>query len=128
MTYLPHRLSRPSYRPVRFPPMARPLPKKDHKIAPHEAARLIKAHRHKAAATSTSAAPVLCFHRQAFERILKQPGCSGIRLYPALHDDGSQTLVLVGINAEGCDMHEGEFAQDPVECPPDCDPTSPLVT
>jgi hypothetical protein len=66
------------------------------------------------------------FSRAAFDRILKQTGCKGIRCYYAQKDDGMWTLVLVGIDAKGRDMTKGEIAQEGEPCPPMCDSSSPL--
>jgi hypothetical protein len=66
------------------------------------------------------------FERTAFERILKLTGCKGIRIYYAQKDDGEWTFVMVGTNAKGQDMTEGELAQETWPCPPMCDPESPL--
>src|SRR5690606_9203809 len=67
------------------------------------------------------------FSRAAFERILKQPDCEGIRIYYALKDDGQWTLVMVGTDANGSDMANGEIAEEAMPCPPDCDPRSPFA-
>ena len=47
------------------------------------------------------------FARSAFEKILAQPGAVGIRYYYAQNDDGTPTLVLVGVDAKGQDMQTG---------------------
>ena len=53
------------------------------------------------------------FDRVAFENILSQPGCEGIRIYMGLHDSGDPeyvdaasfwTLVMVGTDADGNDI------------------------
>ena len=113
--------------------MARPLPEQDHHITRDEALRIVRALRAKVrdaaakgVAARTQPTPVRCFHRKGIDRILNQPGCVGVRLYPAVHDDGKETLVLVGIAADGSDMADGEFVQQPVDCPPDCDENSVL--
>lgn len=67
------------------------------------------------------------FNRGAFERILKQPDCAGIRIYYAAKDDGQWTFVMVGTNAQGEDMATGEVAEEAMPCPPDCDPRSPFA-
>lgn len=66
------------------------------------------------------------FSRAAFERILKQKGCKGIRAYYAQEDDGSWTMVLVGTDAKGRDMVKGEVAEEADPCPPYCDQASVL--
>lgn len=39
--------------------------------------------------------------RDIIDKILAQPGCEGIAIYPALNEDGKRTLVYGGIDAEG---------------------------
>jgi hypothetical protein len=66
------------------------------------------------------------FSATAVQRILQQPGCKGVRIYYAQHEDKSWTMVLVGTDTKGRDMTKGEIAQEGIPCPPDCDPKSPL--
>lgn len=117
--------------------MPRPLPQRDHKIALADARRFAAAGRRRmpdgAAAAGTHAAAAsparaFAFHRGAIDRVLAQPGCVGVRVYPAAHDDGSATWVLVGVNEAGSDMASGELLQDPIWCPPDCDEASALAS
>ena len=46
---------------------------------------------------------VTCYNvgKTVLEQILAQPGCSGIRFYNALNEEGNKTLVYVGINEQG---------------------------
>jgi len=60
------------------------------------------------------------FTRVAFERILGQEGCAGIRAYYALRPDGIPTLVLVGVDEFGNDMDDGELSEETWPCPPIC--------
>jgi hypothetical protein len=112
-------------------------PKKDHRISLDDAAKAVGRHRaaQRAAAAHGRANPAAKakgpygFHATAFQRILSQPGCVGIRIYPSLYEDGTESLVLVGIDAQGNDMTAGELSNEPWECPPYCPPTdSPLTT
>jgi len=66
------------------------------------------------------------FSKAAFDKILSQPGCVGIRYYYAKKDDGSATIVLVGIDASGNDLTYGPLADLSVPCPPYCGSPSPL--
>ena len=66
------------------------------------------------------------FHRGIFDKILAQEGCEGIRFYFATTDDGTSTLVGVGITAAGTDMTDGTIAESTHPCPPFCDATSDL--
>ena len=66
------------------------------------------------------------FARSAFDKILSQPGCIGIRYYYAKKDDGTATIVLVGVDSNGNDLTVGPMAEDPFPCPPYCGSPSPL--
>ena len=99
--------------------MTNPPPRK-HKITVGEA-RALMAKRPNGLATRGGHFP-----REAFEAILNQPGCSGIRFYYGTNTDGSPAIVLVGIDADGADMTSGEIVETPVPCPPFCDDGSAL--
>lgn len=60
------------------------------------------------------------FGRDTIERILAKDGCVGIRIYYALDDSSVPTLVLVGADANENDLVDGEIAERPTPCPPDC--------
>ena len=62
------------------------------------------------------------FGRSIFDKILAQPGCVGIRFYYAQKDDGTPTLVLVGVDAGGNDITGGPVGDDSFPCPPFCGP------
>ena len=66
------------------------------------------------------------FDRGIFEKILAQEGCIGIRYYYAKTDEGTQTIVFVGVNSRNEDMTAGILAEDGIPCPPFCAPESPL--
>lgn len=112
-------------------------PKSDHAISLDDAVRAIANRRQGAGAARPDAAAAVAgarstaaaygFHAAAFERILGQPGCVGIRMYPATHN-GNETLILVGIDEQGNDMTGGALAEDSWLCPPFCPPdNSPLT-
>jgi hypothetical protein len=102
--------------------MATPIPPSDHRISLQEAVDIIRRYN---ASRPQAPTPTLVYHRMAYDRILGQAGCSAIRAYPALHDDGRQTSVLVGVDEAGNDML-GELAQEAKECPPNCSDDSVL--
>ena len=101
--------------------MGKPLQDKDHKSDRKAAREYAKRYRDKKA-KKEPLPPMLpiAFHRKAYDRILSQPGCVGVRAYPGLHADGAPTLVLVGVDADGNDMVDGELSQEGELCPPDC--------
>ncbi|MDD8017775.1 MAG: hypothetical protein PHP42_05340 [Bacteroidota bacterium] len=62
------------------------------------------------------------FNRDIFEKLLAQKGCTGIRYYYAKLDDGTPTLVLVGVDSTGSDMISATsaVAEQSYPCPPYC--------
>jgi len=86
------------------------------------------------------------FDRIAFDTLLAQPGCAGIRIYMGMNVPGESkhpslwNFVMIGTDANGNDIigtggaagaaESGEGDGDPQElsepCPPWCDPNSPL--
>ena len=60
------------------------------------------------------------FGRNIFDKILAQSGCVGVRYYYAQKDDGSPTLVLVGVDNMSNDMTGGILGEITVPCPPYC--------
>jgi len=99
--------------------MSTPLPDRDHKISLDDAVRLVTARREADAGKPDAERP-FAFHRLGLDPVLAQAGCVGIRAYPAQHDDGSHTWVLVGVDKDGNDMTAGQLLQDPLLCPPWC--------
>jgi hypothetical protein len=66
------------------------------------------------------------FGRNIFDKILSQPGCVGLRYYYAKKDDGSHTIILVGVDSNGNDLAQGILGDDAKPCPPWCPVASPL--
>ncbi len=73
------------------------------------------------------------YERAAFDRILSQEGCVGIRAYFALTteqsnpgDAGRLTLVFVGYDSQDNDLYERELAEAGWACPPRCPELNPL--
>jgi hypothetical protein len=58
--------------------------------------------------------------------ILSQSACVGVRYYYAKKDDGSASLVLVGVDHNGTDLTAGPMIDNPFPCPPFCGAPSPL--
>jgi|SRR6478609_4737066 len=100
-----------------------PLPeKRDHRISLAEATELTKQHR-KDDPTGVHAE---FFHREAFESLLAQPGCHGIRIYHGKGKKGERHSVMVGVDGSGKDMASAGIMQQGAPCPPICDADSPL--
>lgn len=94
-------------------------PARDHRITREEAEGLVRNfHAQAAAGAHRSSA----FNRSAFEQLLAQPGATGIRIYHARHADGSPTMVMVAVDANGEDLASPTslFIQRGTDCPPIC--------
>lgn len=94
-------------------------PARDHRISREEAASLVGNHQARAEAGAHRAS---AFNRSAFEQLLAQPGAAGIRIYHARHADGSPTMVMVAVDAQGTDLAGANalYAQNTTDCPPYC--------
>jgi hypothetical protein len=96
----------------------------EHRISAAEAAALTRRHREGPGGRGPAA---FAFGRGAFDAILAQEGCVGIRVYLGRGDDGAPTLVLVGTDASGADLAGGEVMDRALPCPPFCDLASALA-
>jgi hypothetical protein len=69
------------------------------------------------------------FDRDAFDAILAQNGCTGVRLYVGMDDNDLVKMIAVGVNAQDQDILA---TTDPVimevgsRCPPQCPVSSTL--
>ena len=61
-----------------------------------------------------------------YRKILAQDGCVGIHIYHGVHNDGSRTFVLVGVDEYGFDLVSGIVGQMSWGCPPWCYVFGPL--
>ena len=61
----------------------------------------------------------------AYQEVINQPGCEGIRTYFAL-DNGTLTTVVVGVDASGNDITAGVILDDADWCPDECNFVSTL--
>jgi len=62
----------------------------------------------------------------AYQQLLAQPGCVNVRTYFAL-DQGTLTIVVVGVDADENDMTNGILLDVTRGCPVTCDIDSPLM-
>lgn len=99
--------------------------KETHRISLREARTLIENFRR----NSPSEAVVGGFFvSDAIQALISQPGVVGIRAYFARKDDGSLTVILVGVDEKGRDIVEGEGPMDRwFPCPPFCPTNSELL-
>lgn len=98
-------------------------PKRDHRITLAEGIEMTKAHRD---AVGKDGARGGMWPREAFEALLAQPGCMGLRMYHGRAKDGSQNMVMVAVDANGSDMTSTTIMEQWMPCPPWCDTASPL--
>jgi hypothetical protein len=89
----------------------------NHVVTLDQAVRFIQNFKNSPTAPSIKGA---YFSRDIFDQILAQPGCSGIRYYHAKKDDGTATIVLVGVDGAGNDMTYGVLGETGWPCPPLC--------
>jgi len=98
----------------------------NHQVDLVTALRLVKNQRSNLKALPASIKGGL-FARSAFDKILAQSGVVGIRYYYAQTDEGTPTLVLVGVDAKGQDIQTGLIMERALPCPPWCDAVSELA-
>jgi len=66
------------------------------------------------------------FGREALREILDQAGCMGIRYYYGIDEANKPVLVLVGVDDQGDDLHEGKLAELSLPCPNLCSTANKL--
>jgi hypothetical protein len=94
----------------------RELLDRDHEVGLTEARELIA--RSKRANPGQPSAGAI--GRAALDALLAQQDCAGIRIYYGQKDDGTRTLVLVGMDEMGNDLDEGLVFDRFLGCPPFC--------
>jgi hypothetical protein len=96
---------------------------RDHHITLQEGVAMVRRYRER----HPEATHASMFDRAIFDQILAQPGCAGVRIYYAEAADGAQTLVLVGVDAQGNDFFEGDIGDTHYPCPPFCSAHGPFI-
>jgi hypothetical protein len=61
------------------------------------------------------------FGRDAIRKILDQNECVGLRIYYGSKTDGTQAMVMVGVDANNTDLSFGLLGENGFPCPPLCD-------
>jgi len=87
--------------------------KEKHFISLVEASLLTRRHRDKVGRGFVKGG---YFGHLIYDKILAQEGCMGVRSYFAAYNDGTPTLVLVGVDQEGNDMLRGVLGADMLPC------------
>lgn len=98
---------------------------RDHRISLDEASKCTSTYR-KLYGAGPGALVTGVYSREAFDAILGQSGCQGIRYYGAVRPDGTPTLVFVGTDKEGNDLYQGVLIDLHWPCPPVCGAANPL--
>ena len=100
-----------------------PFPPRDHRISLTDAAALTRRFRDQAPADGVRAG---AFHADQVRALLDQPGCVAFRIYLGRQADGTETFVLVGVDANDKDMTGGVLLDVIYPCPPFCEDGSAL--
>ena len=69
------------------------------------------------------------FNREAFDNLLAQEGCEGIRLYYSMDADMKVHIIAVAVNNENVDIIPAGaemLIENGLRCPQDCPPDSVL--
>lgn len=76
------------------------------------------------------------FNRDAFDKLLAQQGCAGIRIYTGMNDQMQLRAIVVGVNESNEDMLPDQAGASDTDgnsiveegqlCPDLCPPSSPL--
>ena len=99
------------------------LPPRDHRISLDAAAELTRRFRESARPDAIKAG---AFHADQVRALLAQPGCVALRAYYGKNADGSDALVLVGLDANDQELTGGTLLDVIFPCPPFCTDDSPL--
>lgn len=70
--------------------------------------------------TSGSKVKAVYYGRNIFDKILATNGSVGVRFYFGQTNDGTPTLVLVGVDSTGADLTGGPIGEAGLPCPPFC--------
>jgi hypothetical protein len=96
---------------------------RDHRIPLQEGVAMVRRYRER----HPDAIHASMFDRAIFDQLLAQPGCAGVRMYYAEAANGAQTLVLVGVDAQGNDLWDGDIGDTHFPCPPFCSDHGPFM-
>ena len=61
------------------------------------------------------------FEKDVADKVMKQPGCVGIRMYYGKKSNGKSGFMLVGVDKYGRDLNSSIFAGPGTLCPPHCE-------
>ncbi len=79
-------------------------------------------------ATQFQGMTVACLlDNNAYQQVMTQPGCTGVRTYFALDDTNKLTIVVVGVDSLGNDITSGIILDRAYMCPAMCPINSDLM-
>lgn len=96
------------------------LPERNHRITLEQARELTRNQRGGSPPTGAGPMRAVAFRREILDEILAQAECAGLRVYLGRRGTGEQTLVVVGMDADGNDLSAGTIADEGLPCPPFC--------
>lgn len=94
-----------------------------HQIGLEDAARLTFNYRSRKAPNQPHGG---FFGKAALQRVLSQPGCTGLRFWFGASEDSIRNMVMLGVNQYGMDMFHGALIEISSLCPPLCSKANPL--
>src|SRR6266487_1896594 len=117
-----------------------PVPSGSHSISLQEAIEMTSRYRSQRETVLTPAHKgilLTCetFNRSAFDALLAEPDCVGIRIYFGMAKDLTIKLIAVGLNEKDEDIlpsaistaeDDKTISENGLPCPPVCPPSSPL--
>jgi hypothetical protein len=68
------------------------------------------------------------YGKRQMQELLEQENCEGFRIYNGIDDEGSQQLIIVGVDASGNDLYEGVLIDHTQPCPSICSTANVLNT
>lgn len=68
------------------------------------------------------------YGKRQMQELLEQENCEGFRIYNGIDDEGSQQLIIVGVDASGNDLYEGVLIDRTQPCPSICSTANVLNT
>ncbi len=96
-----------------------------HLISLAEAAEMTHAYQNAAQFQGMTVACMM--DNNAYQQVMTQPGCTGVRTYFALDELNNLTIVVVGVDAQGNDITNGIIMEISYRCPILCHHNSPLM-
>jgi hypothetical protein len=65
--------------------------------------------------------------KDAYQELINQVGCAGVRTYFAINETDDLTIVVVGVDQSGNDITDGIILNKGLNCPTNCGNNSSLM-